>query len=279
MLELRDGLNYCDVTLGLSGHVRWFAEQCPGARFIGSDADGEALDIARERCAALGDRIRFTQGLFDTLPERLERMGELPLRGGIFADLGQSMMQIQNLQRGFSFHSTDSLSMKFDPNAEGPDARQILNTWSEAQLADVFFHEGEERFSRRISREVRAARPFHSTQQFSELVERVVPRKPGSKIRTSTKCLMALRRVVNREREQLQSLFDSLPVLLAPGARAVLLTYMSIEDRHSKNALRDYAKAGRCRLLNKHVVTATSEEIAENAPSRSAKLRAVEWIA
>ena len=155
-------------------------------------------------------------------------------------------------------------------------AADLVNFESEKQLADLIFRLGEERRSRKISRAIVRARPIKTTGQLAKLIEGIVPRT--EKIHPATRTFMALRIAVNNEQEELDALFESIPRLVKPGGRAVIVTFMSLEDRKVKHSFQALAKAGRAVILTRHVVRPAEEEIRNNPPSRSAKLRALELL-
>jgi 16S rRNA (cytosine1402-N4)-methyltransferase len=155
-------------------------------------------------------------------------------------------------------------------------AADIVNFESEKDLADLIFGLGEERRSRRIARAIVRARPIKTTGQLAKLIEEVVPRT--EKIHPATRTFMALRIAVNREQEELDALLASIPELVKPGGRTVIVTFMSLEDRKVKQSFQALAKAGRAQILTRHVVRPAEEEIRNNPPSRSAKLRALELL-
>jgi 16S rRNA (cytosine1402-N4)-methyltransferase len=155
-------------------------------------------------------------------------------------------------------------------------AADIVNYESEKQLADLIFQLGEERRSRRIARAIVRARPIKTTGQLAKLIDSAVPRT--GKLHPATQTFMALRIAVNQENEELDALLDAIPKLVKPGGRAVLLTFMSLEDRKVKQSFQALAKEGRMNILTRHVVRPSEEEIRDNPPSRSAKLRAVEIL-
>ena len=162
--------------------------------------------------------------------------------------------------------------MRLDP-AEGEPASHLVNRLSERELADIFFHYGEERFSRRVAHrivETRKRQPFETTQPLAELVRRCVPRSKGQRIDPATRVFQALRIAVNDELGTLERLLQSLPACLKPGGRAVLISFHSLEDRQVKRAFADKA---RWQVLTKKPVTAGDAELQSNPRSRSAKLR------
>jgi len=149
-----------------------------------------------------------------------------------------------------------------------------VNFTSEKELADLIYRLGEERRSRRISRAIVRARPIHSTQRLSSVIEVAVPRT--SKIHPATQTFQALRMAVNDEQGELDQLLAAAPDLVKSGGRMVVLSFMSLEDRKVKQSFQALARAGRAQILTKHVLRPSSEEIKNNPPSRSAKLRALE---
>jgi 16S rRNA (cytosine1402-N4)-methyltransferase len=155
-------------------------------------------------------------------------------------------------------------------------AADVVNTFTEENLANILWTYGQEGASRAIARAiVRRNRPIHSTRHLAQVIESVIPRT--NKISPSTKSFMALRLYVNQELEELQALLAALPSFLAPQARVVFLTFMSSEDRIVKHAFQAFHKAGQAKILTKHVVKPTDGETRSNPPSRSAKLRALAW--
>jgi 16S rRNA (cytosine1402-N4)-methyltransferase len=155
-------------------------------------------------------------------------------------------------------------------------ASDIVNYESEKNLADLIYQLGEERRSRRIARAIVRARPIHTTGQLAKLIEQAVPRT--GKIHPATQTFMALRIAVNEENEELEALLGAIPRLVKPGGRVVVLTFMSLEDRKVKQGFQALARDGRANILTRHVVRPAEEEIRDNPPSRSAKLRASEIL-
>jgi 16S rRNA (cytosine1402-N4)-methyltransferase len=192
---------------------------------------------------------------------------------GLLADLGVSRYQLTDPGRGFSLMADGPLDMRLDRSQE-LTADEIVNFTPEKQLADLIFRLGEERRSRRISRAIVRARPIHTTQRLSRVIEVAAPRT--SKIHPATQTFQALRMAVNDEQGQLDQLLAIAPEVLKPGGRMVVLSFMSLEDRKVKQSFQALARAQRAEILTRHVVRPSSEEIAINPPSRSAKLRALE---
>jgi len=268
-----DGV-YIDATCGLGGHTRLIAGKLDAGRVFANDRDAESLAMAREALVPMADRIAFSHGPFSTLAARYREAG-MPQAMGLLADLGVSRYQLTDPERGFSFSSDGSLDMRMD-RSTGEPASEIVNFSPEKALADLIYRNGEERRSRQIARAIVRARPIVNAQHLARVVERAVPRT--EKIHPATRTFMALRLEVNAELAELEALLDALPELLAPGARAVFLTFMSLEDRIAKRRLQAYAHAGRARILTKHVIRPSEAETENNPSARGAKLRAIEWI-
>jgi 16S rRNA (cytosine1402-N4)-methyltransferase len=264
-----DGI-YLDATAGLGGHTSAIARRLTSGYVIAADRDTESLQQARENAAEVADRVRFVHAKFSELPH----LG-LEVVDGLLADLGVSRYQLTNVERGFTLMSQGPLDMRMD-RTEGPTAAELVNFASERDLADLIFKYGEERRARRIARAIVRARPIRDTLHLANVIE-TAARRTGP-IHPATLTFMALRIVVNREREELDSLLDSAPQMVKPGGRIVILTFMSTEDRQVKRRFQELARAGRVSILTKHVLRPSDQEVRENPPSRSAKLRAVAMV-
>ncbi len=268
-----DGV-YLDATAGLGGHTRAIAERLASGYVIACDRDAESLELARKNTADVAARIRFYAVSFARLEEMIEAEG-LPRLDGLLADLGVSRYQLTESGRGFSLMADGPLDMRLD-RAQKVTAADIVNFTSEKELADLIYQLGEERRSRKISRAIVRARPIRTTGQLATLIESAVPRT--EKIHPATRTFLALRLAVNQELEELDALLASLPRLVKAGGRVVILSFHSLEDRRVKQSFQAMARAGRARILTPHVVRPSEEEVQENPPSRSAKLRAVEML-
>jgi 16S rRNA (cytosine1402-N4)-methyltransferase len=266
-----DGV-YLDATAGMGGHAGAIARQLTGGLVLACDRDAESLARARANTADASSRIRFHKVSFSLVGEALaaEHITQLD---GLLADLGVSRYQLTEGERGFSLMADGPLDMRMD-RSRGRTAADIVNYESEKELADLIFKLGEERRSRKIARAIVRARPIQTTGQLAKLIEGAAPRT--GKLHPATLTFMALRIAVNEEMEELDALLASIPKLVKPGGRVVVVTFMSLEDRKVKQSFQALAKDGRAKILTRHVVRPTEEEIRENPPSRSAKLRAVE---
>jgi 16S rRNA (cytosine1402-N4)-methyltransferase len=271
-LALRPDGIYLDATAGLGGHTGGIAQGLTTGLVIANDRDAESLEQAERNTREWADRIRWHRGSFGELSEALKETG-VERVDGLLADLGVSRYQLLEPSRGFSLMADGPLDMRMH-RGQTTTADDIVNLASEKELADLIYQLGEERRSRRISRAIVRARPIHSTQRLSSVIEGAVPRT--SKIHPATQTFMALRMAVNDEPAELERLLRIAPDLVKSGGRIVILTFMSLEDRAVKQSFQALAREGRGILLTKHVVKPAPDEVKRNPPSRSAKLRALE---
>jgi 16S rRNA (cytosine1402-N4)-methyltransferase len=272
-----DGI-FLDATCGMGGHTGAIARQLTTGFVLSCDRDAESLALARENTLDCADRIRFRQASFSQLGAAVTAEGlqsGFTQVTGLLADLGVSKYQLTSGERGFSLMTDGALDMRMDRGQER-SAYDIVNYESEKELADLIYQLGEERRSRRIASAIVRARPIHTTGQLAKLIEQAVPRT--GKIHPATQTFMALRIAVNEENEELEALLASIPSLVRPGGRVVVLTFMSLEDRRVKQGFQAMARDGKVRILTRHVVRPAEDEIRDNAPSRSAKLRALEVL-
>jgi 16S rRNA (cytosine1402-N4)-methyltransferase len=268
-----DGV-YLDATAGLFGHTAAIAEKLSTGMVIASDRDAESLEIGRGNAAQWAERIRCQHAKFSELRAALDSLG-IGKVDGLLGDLAASRHQLTQADRGFSFMADGPLDMRMD-RTQSLTASEIVNAFTEKALADLLFNLGQERRARKIAKAIVRARRITSTLHLARVVERAVPRT--GRIHPATQTFMALRIAVNGELEELDSLLELLPQLVASGGRIVIITFMSLEDRKVKQGFQRLAKEGWARILTKHVVRPTGEEVRLNAASRSAKLRAIEVL-
>jgi 16S rRNA (cytosine1402-N4)-methyltransferase len=266
-----DGI-YLDATAGLGGHTAAIAQRLTSGFVIANDRDAESLELAKQSTREWSDRIRYHHGAFSQLGSALAAQGIVQV-DGLLADLGVSRYQLTEPERGFSLMADGPLDMRQDRSQE-LTADELVNFTPEKELADLIYRFGEERRSRRISRAIVRARPIHSTQRLSRAIEVAVPRT--SKIHPATQTFQALRMAVNDEQGELDQLLAAAPGLVRSGGRIVVLSFMSLEDRKVKQCFQTLGRTGQAVILTRHVIRPSSEEISNNPPSRSAKLRAVE---
>jgi 16S rRNA (cytosine1402-N4)-methyltransferase len=274
----RGGL-FVDCTVGLGGHSRALLE-AGATRIIGFDRDASALEIARETLAPWSDRVELIHSDYRNVDDELDSRG-VSMIDGALADLGVSSMQLDREGRGFSFQRDEPLDMRMD-RSTGDTAADLVARASERELADAIFEYGEERFSRRIARQIvdaRSIEPIVTTGRLAAIVRRAVPVRGYSRIDPATRTFQALRIWVNRELEGLDAFLTSLARRLREGARFVVISFHSLEDRIVKHTFRGLHQAGRGAVLTKKPVMAGDEELQQNPRARSAKLRALEGVA
>jgi 16S rRNA (cytosine1402-N4)-methyltransferase len=277
-LAIRGDSRVADLTAGLGGHSKQIAARLDTGVLVMNDRDGESLAEAVVNTSEFSARIRPTKGVFSSFPQRFQEMG-IGRLDALLVDLGVSMKQLTEAERGFSFRLDGPLDMRMSRDSESDlTAADVVNTFSEKELADIIYEYGEEWRSRAIARAVVRARPISTTRQLAQLAGHGAGAR-DTKISPATKTFMALRLYVNREFEELKALLEALPGLMAEGARVVALTFHSSEDRIVKQRFQEFQRAGQAKILTKHVVKPTDEETRINPASRSAKLRALEWSA
>jgi len=273
-LDPRPGQIIVDATVGAGGHALLLAQRIvPGGRLIGLDQDPTMLEYAERRLRGLPILLRHRN--FDDLPAVLREVG-VPAVDAVLADLGFCSDQLADPARGLSFMHDGPLDMRLDPTT-GEPASALLHRLGERELADIFWRYGEERYSRRVARQIVQAReqgPIATTGQLAALVRRSVPRPRGHRhvIDPATRVFQALRIAVNDELGALERLLQVLPECVKPGGRAAIISFHSLEDRLVKQAFRNSPQWSK--ELTRKPVEASEAEIGENPRARSAKLRA-----
>jgi len=275
-LQVEPGGTYIDATVGLGGHAVQIARQLTAGRLIGMDRDAQALQIARERLKDYEQRVTLVQADFSRIDEVAQEL-QLPPVNGVLADLGVSSLQLDTAERGFSFRFAGPLDMRMDLDA-AMTAAEIVNHTAESELADLLYRLGEERDSRRIARMIVRARPIRSTEHLATVVAGARTSRGRQKLHPATKTFLALRIAVNRELEALAQFLNRVPATLAPGARWVILSYHSLEDRLVKQQFQRLSREGMVRILTRKVVRPSDAEIAANPRARSAKMRVAEKL-
>jgi 16S rRNA (cytosine1402-N4)-methyltransferase len=296
-LAVRPGGRYVDCTLGAGGHAEAILEAAsPDGELLGIDLDPEALTTARQRLARFsaeggGERVTFVEGNFSQVGDLCRERDFAPVQGILF-DLGLSSLQLEEESRGFSFQRQGPLDMRFSPRQE-LTAADIVNTYSQEDLADLLWRYGEERRSRRIARRLIEERPFRTTTQLAKAVEQAVGRRARGVIHPATRTFQALRITVNQELLHLATALLQAHGLLGFGSRLVVISYHSLEDRIVKNFMRREARDCVCppgvlicvcghratlRLVARGVVRPSAAEVAANPRARSARLRVAERL-
>jgi 16S rRNA (cytosine1402-N4)-methyltransferase len=287
----RGGL-FVDCTVGLGGHSEAILQTSGDATVLGIDRDDEALELARKRLAQYGSRFRAVHADFRELT-RVLATAKVSQARGILADLGVSSWQLDSPSRGFSFRHDAPLDMRMDATGGGETAAELLGRLSEVEIARLIFEYGEERRSRRIARFIVERRergePVSTTRDLAHLVERAVGPGKKRRIHPATRTFQALRIAVNQELENLDRFVAEAVDLLEPEGRLAVISFHSLEDRIIKRTL--LKLSGRCQcpprvpqcscgarrmieILTRRPITPGEEEVADNPPARSAKLRA-----
>ncbi|MBI4422701.1 MAG: 16S rRNA (cytosine(1402)-N(4))-methyltransferase RsmH [Elusimicrobia bacterium] len=269
---------YLDGTVGLGGHSEAIlASISAQGKLLGMDMDPEALELTGTRLKPHTGNVRLVHANFRDLGQTLEREKFFPLAGALF-DLGVSSLQFDKPARGFSLQGEGPLDMRMDPGSPLTAAR-IVNEWPAEQLALLFKEFGEVPEAVRLARwvvEHREKKPFETTTDLRRLVEAKLPRRGG--IHPATQVFMALRIAVNRELENLTRGLESLFPYLRQGGRVAVISFHSLEDRIVKHVFQSYVTHGQARLIASAPLRASSQEVARNPRSRSAKLRVMEKL-
>ncbi|PKQ88381.1 16S rRNA (cytosine(1402)-N(4))-methyltransferase [Paenibacillus sp. BGI2013] len=306
--EATEGLNikqdgiYVDCTLGGGGHSSVIASKLgPGGRLIALDQDDWALDNAREKLAAYGERVTLVKTNFRDLEQVLKDL-DVPMKDGvpqvdgILYDLGVSSPQFDEGERGFSYNHDAPLDMRMDQDAM-LTAKEIVNEWPEEEIARILYRYGEEKFSRRIARVIVGKRAQSTIETTGELVELIKEGIPAAARRTgghpAKRSFQALRIAVNDELGAFEEGLHQAVRCLAPGGRVSVITFHSLEDRICKQIFSSYLEKCTCppdfplcvcggkgslRLVNRKPLIPTETELTENSRARSAKLRVAEKL-
>lgn len=263
---------YADVTLGGAGHARAILERsAPHGCLIGTDRDPAALEAAEAALREFGGRVTVRKARIRDLRQVLDSL-DVERVDGVLADLGVSSVQLDRGERGFSLTNEGPIDMRMDPT-EGETALELIGRCDADELADVIYHYGEERRSRRIARALKMAYEEGTLETTSDL-RRAVHRATGPKrgrIDPSTRTFQALRIAVNEELQDLAEFLHAVPGVLREGGVVVVISFHSLEDRMVKHTFRDDESL---EPMTKKPVVAAEDERARNPRSRSAKLRA-----
>lgn len=283
----QDGL-YVDCTCGGAGHSRAILSKLQSGHLVAIDRDPDAIEVIGERIGS-DERVEIVCNTFDNIKTILgERKAD-----GILADLGVSSFQLDNAERGFSFHNDAFLDMRMSKT--GKSAYDVVNGYSESEIANILLKYGEERFARNIAKNIvkeRTVSPIETTLQLAEIVKNSYPAKFRRDGHPARKTFQAIRIEVNDELSMLsgavQDMFDSLKI----GGRLSIITFHSLEDRIVKEKFKEFTTGCTCpkefpicvcgktaqgKVINKGI-TASEKELNDNNRSRSARLRTVEKI-
>ena len=298
--ECIEGLNikpdgiYCDGTAGGAGHSKEIAKRLDagkGGRLISIDRDPEAVKIATERLEGLPATV--VKGNYSEIDDIFANLG-IDGADGILLDLGVSSYQLDNAERGFSYHNDAPLDMRM--GKEGLSAKDVVNSYDYASLSRIIFEYGEEKFARSIAQKIIKAReekPIETTLELAEIIKSGVPQKVRREKNPCKKTFQAIRIEVNNELEHLNIALDKAFDVLNVGGRLCIITFHSLEDRLVKQRFASFCKGCICppdfpqcicgktprgKLINRKPIEATEEELKINKRSHSAKLRIIEKI-
>ena len=290
----KDGI-YADGTLGGGGHSEKILERLSnGGLLIGIDQDAEAICAAKKRLEKFTNVI-YENTNFKNIKDILIRNSIENIDGAVL-DLGVSSYQLDNADRGFSYIADSRLDMRMDLSSE-LDAYKVVNTYSEENLAKIFFEYGEEKFSRRIASHIvktRGEKPIETTLELSELVKKCIPQKTVKKgSHPAKRVFQAIRIEVNGELAILEGALNDFFDVLKPGGRLAVISFHSLEDRIVKNTFASLAKGCVCpkdfpvcvcgkkprgKIITRKAVVPSDDEIDRNKRSKSSKLRVIEKL-
>lgn len=291
-LECRDGLVYVDCTLGGGGHSGLILSRIPNGKLIAFDVDQDAVDAASERLKGYKN-LTIVKDSYTNIKNVLQNLGIEKITGGVLFDLGASYHQLTSRERGFSFSKEAPLDMRFNRDSDF-SAYDVVNGYSRDDLTRIFSEYGEERFSKRIADAIvnaRRADPINTTTELARLIIGSAP-KIKSSIHPATRVFQAIRIEVNQELKNIKNTLNDVLALLDFGAIISVISFHSLEDRLVKQVFKYHSCRCHCdktrmicncpppvlEMVNKKPITASEQELKENPPSRSAKLRAARCI-
>ncbi len=281
---------YIDATLGGGGHSALILSKLSKkGKLISFDVDEEAISASKERLKG-HDNLIILKKSYTEIKNVLSELGIEKITGGVLFDLGGSYHQFTSCDRGFSFLKDAPLDMRFNKEQKF-SAHDVVNGYKEADLVEIFSKYGEEHFSKRIAHAIVNSRPLNTTLQLAELIKKSTP-NVKSQIHPATRVFQAIRIEVNKELLNFENTLKDVLTLLSLGGIISVISFHSLEDRIVKHYFKEFSKECRCPIeqlkcscggkilenLTKKPIYATDDEIRENPPSRSAKLRAARKI-
>ena len=292
-LQCERGKIYVDATLGGGGHSELILQKIqPDGRLIAFDIDSDAINYASERLKNYKN-LTIVKESYSNIKKVLQDLDIKEITGGIVFDLGASYHQLTKQERGFSFMKDAPLDMRFNQDSDF-SAYDVINGYSEDDLIRIISEYGEERFTKRIVKNIidsRKLKNIETTGELAQIITNAVP-KTKEKIHPATRTFQAIRIEVNHELQNIKNTLNEVLTLLSVGAIISVISFHSLEDRLVKQCFKYYSAKCRCKptdpvchckppmleLINKKPITATEEEISVNPPSRSAKLRVAKKI-
>ena len=270
LLKVNPAGKYLDGTCGLGGHSeKILSKLSPEGCLIGTEIDNKAIDIAKTRLEKVGGNFHIEKCSYPNFPKILEKLN-IDKVDGLLLDLGLSSLQLDSVDRGFSFMRDANLDMRFDLDSE-IRANDIINRYSENELADIIYHYGEEKRSRKISKNIIKTRPINTVGELKEIIRISTP--PNKRNKTMARVFQAFRIAVNDELENLKIFLKKYITYLKAGGKIIIISFHSIEDRIVKHSFKSSSDNGDLKILTKKPIMATEEEKRINSRSKSAKLR------
>ena len=269
-LDIKPAGKYLDGTCGLGGHSEQILSKLSQNGFlIGTDIDNEAIDIAKTKLKKVSGNFHIEKCSYSQFPKVLKKLN-IDKVDGVLLDLGLSSLQLDSKDRGFSFMRDASLDMRFDLESK-IKANDIINRFSEIELADIMYHFGEERMSRKISKNIIKNRPINMVSELVEIIRISTP--PNKRNKTMSRVFQSFRIAVNNEIDNLKKFLKKYIPYIEVGGKIVIISFHSIEDRLVKHSFKSSSNKGVLKILTKKPIMASEEEKNFNKRSRSAKLR------
>ena len=290
-LNLKEDGIYVDATLGLGGHSSKILSSLTTGHLYAFDEDSKAILFADERLKKIGTNYTLIKSNFVDLKVKLAELGVTKIDGIVF-DLGVSSPQIDDATRGFSFSKDGILDMRMDTDAT-LSAEKVVNEYSKEALTDIFFSYGEEPKSRLIASKIVTSRPIKTTLELVKIIERAVGANYFYKKHPERNIFQAIRIEVNKELSVLKEVLPNVLDLLKPEGRVAIITFHSLEDRIVKKFFKENSEVNelvkglptipeaykpKLKLITKKPILPSTQELAENSRSKSAKLRVAERI-
>jgi 16S rRNA (cytosine1402-N4)-methyltransferase len=289
----QDGI-YVDATLGYAGHSSEILKRVIRGYLFAFDQDINAINYSREKLSKIGNNFEIIKSNFENIKKELNNRNVNQVDGFLF-DIGVSSPQLDNAERGFSYHMDAKLDMRMNQEQE-VSAYEVINNYSYEKLVNIFFTYGEEEYSRSIAKnivEARKEKPIETTLELVDVIKKSVPEKKKREGHPARQVFQAIRIEVNRELEVLEKALEDAIELLKPNGRLCVITFHSLEDRICKKIFKKYSDIDpkvkglpiipkqyqpKVKLITKKAIEALTEELEDNNRARSAKLRVVEKI-
>lgn len=293
-LNLKDDGIYVDATLGYAGHSSEILKRVRRGCLFAFDQDSDAINYSRDKLSKIGNNFTIIYSNFVNMKEELKKRNVDKVDGILF-DLGVSSVQLDEVDRGFSYHNDAKLDMRMDKNKE-LSAYEVVNNYDEERLVEIFFKYGEEKYSRSIARAIvkyRENKKIDTTLELVDIIKSAIPMKAKKDKHPARKVFQAVRIEVNHELDILEESINNALDLLNIGGRVVVITFHSLEDRIVKNIFKERTSIdekvkglpnipeeylNNYKLVNHKAVVPSRDELENNNRSRSAKMRVIERI-